>query len=644
MITGGTKSATLNINSNDGSIPVYDFVITASSIKYEAINFDGVDDHIDIPRAIDWDFTIEFWMRTTQTGTLGSTQWFHGPGLVDGDVGGLQEDFGVSLVTNKVAFGVGSGGGDITIFSQSAVNTGQWVHVAATRNGNTGAIKLYVNGVLESSTTGNAGAKYTPSGLTFGAGNALVAGRWYNGDLDEVRIWNTERTQTQIQTFMNAEISNSAAGLVGNYHFNQGTATGNASVTTAVDLSTQNYTGYYYNGILSNFALTGATSNWIAPGKVPTGYTTQSSSLAVIGVTGNGNNIVNFASTTSTLNHTDFQSNTTRTFVIQNTGTGVMNINAVQLVGVNSSEFSITAMPSGSLTTGGTTSFVVAFTPTAGGVRSASIQIASTDISAPLFSFLIEGQAPLAEALGIDGSNDYAYRTILTSNTSSVTMEAKVYWYGNNGNNQMVMYNGNSSIRGYGIYVNVNGGLQILYGGVSFTPFNYTLTPNVWVSLSVVLKNGVVECYADGNLVSVTNVATPGVPNSGLGDKFAVGANDNGFENFGGRLDEVRFWNKALTQCEIQTYLNCEIPGSMPNLLANYHLNQGAAGLNNAGITNIVDASGNGNDLTLLFCSLTGTFENWVSPGAVVPGYTITSPPSASISVTGNGNPISNNS
>ncbi|WP_317897305.1 LamG-like jellyroll fold domain-containing protein [Aurantibacillus circumpalustris] len=644
MITGGTKSATLNINCNDGTKPIYDFVITATSSKYEAINFDGVNDYISIPRTIEYDFTIEFWMRSTQTTTNGSAQWYQGAGLVDGDIGGFNDDFGVALVTNKIGFGIGSGGGDLTIFSTSAVNTGQWVHVAATRNSNTGAMNLYINGVLEASGSGSCCWKGAPANLTLGSLTYLSGTGFYNGDMDELRLWNVIRTQNEIQNYMNSEIPNATVGLLNNYHFNEGTAAGNASVTTLVDLSGQNYYGIYNHGNLNNFALTGATSNWITPGRVITNYATPASSLAVINLKGNTNAIANNASTTSTLNFTNFQSNSTRTFVIENTGTGILNINAVQLTGVNASEFSVTVFPSTTLSTSGTTSFVVAFTPTAGGLRSASVQIASTDNATALYSFKIEGNAPPADALGFDGSNDYASRTILTNNTTSVTLQAKVYWYGPNTFPQVVMYNGHSSIRGSGIYVMANGAVQVLYGGVTFTPYNYTLSPNTWVSLSMVVKNGLVECYVNGILVSATSVSNPNTPNAGLGDLFTVGSNPVGSENFSGRIDEVRYWDKALTQCEIQTYLNCEIPGSMPNLLANYHFNQGSPGLNNSGITNIIDDSGNSNDLTLLYSSLTGTFENWVSPGAVTPGFTTTSAPSSSITLSGNSNPIANNS
>ena len=80
----------------------------------------------------------------------------------------------------------------------------------------------------------------------------------FNGQMDEVRIWNVTRTQVEIQANMNSEIS-SATGLVASYNFNQGVANGNnAGVTTATDSS-----GNGNNGTLTNFALTGTTSNWV---------------------------------------------------------------------------------------------------------------------------------------------------------------------------------------------------------------------------------------------------------------------------------------------------------------------------------------------------------------------------------------------
>jgi hypothetical protein len=55
---------------------------------------------------------------------INSSQWWSGEGLVDGEVAGGMDDFGISLAGNGAAFGVGNP--DTTITSTSAVNDGQW--------------------------------------------------------------------------------------------------------------------------------------------------------------------------------------------------------------------------------------------------------------------------------------------------------------------------------------------------------------------------------------------------------------------------------------------------------------------------------------------------------------------------------------
>ena len=103
----------------------------------EALWFNGSNNAVTLPRVVgDDDLTVSFWMKTTQTG--GDGDWDDGRGLVDANVEGALADFGVSLVGDRVAFGVGSLNyttevvGDTTITSRSAVNDGQWRHVAAT--------------------------------------------------------------------------------------------------------------------------------------------------------------------------------------------------------------------------------------------------------------------------------------------------------------------------------------------------------------------------------------------------------------------------------------------------------------------------------------------------------------------------------
>ena len=134
-------------------------------------------------------------------------------------------------------------------------------HVAAVSDPITGTLKLYVDGVLQAVNTGSVGAGFPTIGNTMpyqiGSGNTNV---WlYKGEVDEVRIWNTARTQAEIQANMNIE-PNTSTGLVASYHFNEGIADGNnAGITTATDAS-----GNGNDGTLNNFALNGSTSNWVA--------------------------------------------------------------------------------------------------------------------------------------------------------------------------------------------------------------------------------------------------------------------------------------------------------------------------------------------------------------------------------------------
>ena len=65
---------------------------------------------------------------------------------------------------------------------------------------------------------------------------------------------------------------------------------------------------------------------------------------------------------------------------------------------------------------------------------------------------------------------------------------------------------------------------------------------------------------------------------------------------FRGKMDEVRFWNTALSQQTIQDWMNREIPSTHPQvsaLSAYFKMNSGLG-------TRLVDDSGNGHDGVLL--------------------------------------------
>lgn len=183
----------------------------------KSLAFNGSTTYVNIPRLIQDDFTIEFWMKTTSIAPSG-TQWWNGNGLVDGEVSGVANDFGVSLNGAKACFGIGNA--DTSITSTTSVNTGSWFHVAATRVKSTGAITLCINGVSEATGTGNTNSLTAPPSLTIGRLQKGV--NYFNGNISEVRIWNYVRTVQQIKDNMNTELRGDESGLVGYWKLNEG--------------------------------------------------------------------------------------------------------------------------------------------------------------------------------------------------------------------------------------------------------------------------------------------------------------------------------------------------------------------------------------------------------------------------------------
>jgi hypothetical protein len=222
-----------------------------------ALNFNGVNNNVTINSPLATDFTVEYWMRTTQTAASGTT-WWQGNGIVDGDLAGVQNDFGTALLGNKLSFGVGNPGGgvDVSVRSKTTVNTGNWIFVAAVRNATTGKIKLYINGVPEDSAIAGTAALTGGNTLTFGSVNGGT--HFFQGSIDEVRLFTNDRSAS-IQADMADTVSRNTAGLAAYYDFDEGTGGGNnVGINTLNDLTIN-----AINGTLHSFILNGSTSNWV---------------------------------------------------------------------------------------------------------------------------------------------------------------------------------------------------------------------------------------------------------------------------------------------------------------------------------------------------------------------------------------------
>lgn len=248
------------------------FTTTASGQAGESLDFDGSDDIVTISDA-SWndfgsnDFTIEVWIKKQ----AGSSGWSNVAGVGKWNTGG-------SPGTNEWLIGLTSDGNDelptfsveigATVYgciATTAMSVGTWYHIAAVRTGTD--LKIYINGILEKTTSGVVGSLNNISGREILIARLDGFGGHTNMEMDELRIWNDARTASEIAAYMNCEIPSSDADLLANYHFNQGVAgANNAGETTLNDLA-----GSSRNGNLTGFALNGSTSNWVAPGSPATG-------------------------------------------------------------------------------------------------------------------------------------------------------------------------------------------------------------------------------------------------------------------------------------------------------------------------------------------------------------------------------------
>ncbi len=92
----------------------------------------------------------------------------------------------------------------------------------------------------------------------------------------------------------------------------------------------------------------------------------------------------------------------------------------------------------------------------------------------------------------------------------------------------------------------------------------------------------------------------------------------NGFENqqseyYAGSVDEIRIWRRALSQCEIQNNMTCELAAAgQTGLVSYFKLNQGLAGLLNTLFTTVTNSVAGRANATLNNFLLNGLTSNWI--------------------------------
>jgi Concanavalin A-like lectin/glucanases superfamily len=189
-----------------------DTALTTSGTKYATIS----NSNSLIPGTVST-VSLEAWIKpsTTCDGAVACT------------IMTIDKSFLVQVVSGKIRYYIGSGsaycdGGVGKDVAGALTPGGEWSHVGFVRvNAN---VKIYINGVLRS----DINSSCSPTTQAANTNAFVVGAKGLNsepfiGSIDEVRIWNVDRT-SNIASDMNSN-ETSTAGLLTYWNFNEGTGT-----------------------------------------------------------------------------------------------------------------------------------------------------------------------------------------------------------------------------------------------------------------------------------------------------------------------------------------------------------------------------------------------------------------------------------
>ena len=210
----------------------------ASPIAENALYFDGIDDYVDLDDKIDLlgSFTLEAWV---QLNDITGTQPIISKGEDDNN-----QSFLLKVEDGDIVFDWGDN--TAKIYGNRKVEVGKWYHIAVVIDNSNTTANIYLNGLkIAENTTAS-----THSDITSNTHIGKSGTGFFNGKIDELRIWKEAKTQTEIKADNYQHINGNEANLVAYYRFDQ------FNNNILPDLSKNNF-----NGVLESSM---SAANWVS--------------------------------------------------------------------------------------------------------------------------------------------------------------------------------------------------------------------------------------------------------------------------------------------------------------------------------------------------------------------------------------------
>lgn len=194
-----------------GSCPaVYDDVqITLNSCEH--LDFDGIDDHVNFKNNFNVNnspFSFEIWIKPEAAN--GNIQTI----LSKRNASNLNDGYDLRLVNNTISFNYNNN----SIHSNYAISTERWYHIAVTFDGT--QYNLYIDGINVKKEAGayptaNSNAKFILGAMAQNTTFPYNPIHYFDGWMQEFRIWNLALTDAQIRQMMNQKIENNNTNVYG---------------------------------------------------------------------------------------------------------------------------------------------------------------------------------------------------------------------------------------------------------------------------------------------------------------------------------------------------------------------------------------------------------------------------------------------
>ncbi|MCI4641870.1 MAG: YDG domain-containing protein, partial [Flavobacteriaceae bacterium] len=278
-IVSGYPTGTLSATSQGAVSESLSLTATAKA----ALDFDGVNDYVEIP--YDNDFNI--------TGDLTMATWFYLPTDYSGGSVILGRFDGTS--STNVAYSIRiSGAGNLysqlgngTVHANSSLIPienlkGKWSHVAVSFNATNNKINIYLNGIHKGETIGSGSLKSMSSSsakLSIGTyKGGSYNGQYFKGKIDELSLWNKVLSHNEIEQQLYKSLSGTENNLVAYYNFNNGVPLSSNSDNDTLYDSVGDNDGDLGNRFdLSNASASNSTwvENPFPESEIPNGYSSM---------------------------------------------------------------------------------------------------------------------------------------------------------------------------------------------------------------------------------------------------------------------------------------------------------------------------------------------------------------------------------